>query len=127
MVGGAQRVVTNLPANPSAVPAARRFAAQAMSHMGIHGETMDRTQLLVTELATNAVQHAHSAIRLSVVPDPGRVRVEVRDDDPSVPPAPRKPDADAEHGRGLWLVSALSERWGVNANDKGKTVWFEVN
>jgi anti-sigma regulatory factor (Ser/Thr protein kinase) len=126
MVGGAQRVVTKLPANASAVPAARRFAAQAVAHMGMHGEVLDRTQLLVTELATNAVQHAHSPIRLSVVPEPGRVRVEVRDDDPCPPPTPRRPDPDAEHGRGLWLVSSLSERWGVNRNEKGKTVWFEV-
>jgi anti-sigma regulatory factor (Ser/Thr protein kinase) len=126
MRNGGERAVTKLPADASAVPAARRFASQALIHQGAHGEVLDKTQLLVTELTTNAVVHAHSPIRLSVMPSPDCVRVEVRDDDPTPLDHPDKPAPDAEGGRGLWLVDALARRWGVNGNERGKTVWFEV-
>jgi anti-sigma regulatory factor (Ser/Thr protein kinase) len=125
--GAQQRAVTKLPNAQSAVPAARRFASQTITDQGMHGEVLDKAQLLVTELTTNAVQHAHSPIRLSVLPHDDMVRVEVRDDDPTPLQPPCRPAVDAESGRGLWLVAALSCSWGVNRNEKGKTVWFEVD
>jgi anti-sigma regulatory factor (Ser/Thr protein kinase) len=121
------REVTKLPAATSAVPAARRFVSQAVIDCGGHGPLLDKTRLLVTELATNAVLHAHSPIRVSVMPGEDHVRVEVRDDDPRPIRAPRPPAPDDESGRGLWLVDALATTWGVNANHLGKTVWFEVD
>lgn len=127
MTGADQRAVTKLPGNESAVRAARRFASQTITHHGMHGDVLDKARLLVTELATNAVQHAHSPIRLSVTPRDDMVRVEVRDDDPTPLQPPRRPELDAESGRGLWLVECLSCSWGVNRNEKGKTVWFEVD
>ena len=126
--GNEDRVVTRLPGDPSAVPAARRFTGQAAADLGADPECIDTAKLLVTEVATNAVVHAHSPIRLTVRPEPlDVVRIEVRDDDPTPPPLPQAPDPDATSGRGLWLVSALARRWGVNRNRKGKTVWFEVD
>lgn len=127
MYGGGEREVTTLPSDPSAVPAARRFVSQAVIDRGGHGPMLDKTQLLVTELTTNAVMHAHSPIRVSVMPEPDHVRVEVRDDDPRPLCAPRRPRPEAESGRGLWLVDALSTTWGINHNERGKTVWFEVD
>jgi len=120
------RAVTRLPSDPSAVPAARRFASQQLIDFDGPPELVDRTRLLVTELTTNAVMHAHSPIRLTVEPRSDRVRVEVRDDDPCAIETPHAPDPDATSGRGLWLVSALSMAWGVNRNELGKTIWFEV-
>jgi anti-sigma regulatory factor (Ser/Thr protein kinase) len=125
--GGAVREVTKLPSDPSAVPAARRFVSQAVIHRGGHGELLDKSRLLVTELTTNAVMHAHSPIRLSVMPESDRVRVEVRDDDPAPLQPPCQPSPEAESGRGLWLVASLACSWGVNRNAKGKTIWFEVD
>lgn len=127
MYNGGTREVTRLPGDPSAVPAARRFVSQAVIHRGGHGPMLDKTRLLVTELTTNAVLHAHSPIRVSVMPEPGHVRVEVRDDDPRPLADPQRPDPEAESGRGLWLVDSLATRWGVNANERGKTVWFEID
>ena len=124
MDGGHDRAVTRLPSDPSAVPAARRFTSQAITQSGGHGDLLDKTQLLVTELTTNAVLHARSPIRLSVTPGPDRVRVEVRDDDPRPLAAPSRPDPESLQGRGLWLVDAIATSWGVNSNEKGKTVWF---
>lgn len=126
MNNGGARAVTKLPGSPSAVPAARRFTSDVMRDHGLDDAAVDTTQLLVTELTTNAVLHAHSPIRLSVLPERGRVRVEVRDDDPRPISPPSLPDPEAEHGRGLWLVSSMAGSWGINRNEKGKTVWFEV-
>lgn len=127
MYGGRERSVTRLPNDPSAVPTARRFASQAVASYGGNAEVLDKTRLLVTELTTNAVLHAHSPIRLSVEPLQDAVRIEVRDDDPSPLQPPCRPDPEATSGRGLWLVSSLARSWGVNRNEKGKTVWFEVD
>jgi anti-sigma regulatory factor (Ser/Thr protein kinase) len=121
-----RRAVTKLPSHPSAVPAARRFASQHLLDFDGKQEVVDKTRLLVTELATNAVMHAHSPIRLTVESHDDSVRVEVRDDDPCPIDPPATPDASATSGRGLWLVDALSRTWGVNRNDRGKTIWFEV-
>jgi anti-sigma regulatory factor (Ser/Thr protein kinase) len=125
-MGPEGRAVTKLPGDPSAVPAARRFASQHLLDFGGSQEIVDKTRLLVTELATNAVMHAHSPIRLTVESDDESVRVEVRDDDPRPIGRPVAPDAEATSGRGLWLVDALARSWGVNCNDRGKTIWFEV-
>ena len=126
MTGLAGRAVTKLPSHPSAVPAARRFASQHLLDFGGKPDVIDKTRLLVTELATNAVMHAHSPIRLTVESDDDSVRVEVRDDDPRPIAPPVTPDAEATSGRGLWLVDALAQTWGVNRNERGKTIWFEV-
>ena len=119
--------MTKLPSDPSAVPAARRFASQQLMDFSGAPDVVEKARLLVTELTTNAVMHAHSPIRLTVEPLSDRVRIEVRDDDPRPLDAPNRPDPDATSGRGLWLVSALACAWGVNRNDRGKTIWFEVD
>ena len=121
------RAVTKLPSHPSAVPAARRFASQHLLDFNGSPEAVDKARLLVTELATNAVMHARSPIRLTVESHDDSVRVEVRDDDPRPIEAPAAPEVDATSGRGLWLVDALACAWGVNRNERGKTIWFEVD
>jgi anti-sigma regulatory factor (Ser/Thr protein kinase) len=115
-----------LAGTAAAVPAARRFASDTMIEQGIEVDVRETAELLVTELTTNAVIHAHSPIRVSVLPHDHCVRVEVRDDEPMPLQPPCRPAADAEHGRGLWLVASLASSWGINRNEKGKTVWFEV-
>ena len=117
---------TKLPPEPASVPAARRFANDAIIDLGA-AEAADEAQLLVSELATNAVMHAHTPIRLSILRADGGVRVEVRDDDPSLPAVPSDMPTDlATGGRGILLVDLLARHWGVNSNEKGKTVWFEL-
>ena len=117
---------TKLPPRPSSVPAARHFADAALAAIGVGRAQRDTARLLVSELATNVVVHARTDMRLTVLPAHDRVRVEVRDDDPNRPPTPRTPDTTAVDGRGMVLVDALATSWGVNGNERGKTVWFEV-
>lgn len=82
-------------------------------------------ELLTTELATNAVLHAHSAFDLALKVDPTVVRVEVGDASPVIP-RPTVTPLDSVRGRGLFLVETMSSRWGVDGEVDGKRVWFEV-
>ncbi len=84
---------------------------------------------MLSELATNAVQHAATEFEVSVgiSPDCGRVRVEVSDVAAGYP-TPREPIPDAPHGRGLHIVCSLADAWGfeVRRDRPGKTVWFSA-
>jgi hypothetical protein len=81
---------------------------------------VDDALLIVTELATNALQHAggRPVLRLSVTAT--EVRVEVFDDSPA--PPVRRP-AGADGGWGLALVERLSSAWGTARHGRGKLVW----
>ncbi|MFG2649719.1 ATP-binding protein [Streptomyces sp. NPDC048436] len=110
------------------VTGAREFTRAALADWGIKGDRADDIALCVTELATNALLHG--------VP-PGRgfqlflrygaegeavLRVEVHD---SGDGCPRVVCPDGESGRGLLLVAALSDAWGVGERDPGKVVWCQ--
>jgi anti-sigma regulatory factor (Ser/Thr protein kinase) len=127
-----------LGALPTAVPCARLHAKHLAWEWGLSGIT-DTIELLVSELTTNAVQalarrDGQPAIRLRLLSDNVRARIEVWDPDPR-PPAPKDPaadgmpDLDAESGRGLFLVATLSARWDwvPTHEPAGKVVWCELN
>ena len=107
----------------SQVALARRFATAALDAWGLEA---DDIELLVSELATNAVLHARSDFWIRIVALADRVRVEVSDQNSRLPSFSVVP-ADAYSGRGLMLVQASAAAWGVEAHsDDGKTIWFEV-
>jgi transcriptional regulator with XRE-family HTH domain/anti-sigma regulatory factor (Ser/Thr protein kinase) len=112
-----------LPSTPSAPRIAR--AALAATAVGIPTAVYDDAAVLLSELVTNSVMHAHSSW-IDVAIDVGleHLRVEVSDPSPS-PLRPRTPDEDG--GWGLALVAALAPRWGVDRRDDGKTVWLEFD
>lgn len=85
----------------------------------------DNAELMVGELVTNAVRHAHSRrIELRLVRG-DTLLCEVEDDDQTLPILLGVGPGD-EFGRGLRLVSALSREWGASRTGAGKTVWFEL-
>jgi anti-sigma regulatory factor (Ser/Thr protein kinase) len=81
--------------------------------------------LLVSELVTNAIVHAHSPVELRVTMLDTTIRVEVRDDSDAAPQI--LPPGPEPGGYGLSLVDALAHDWGYEllAGD-GKRVWFEL-
>ncbi len=85
----------------------------------------DAPILMVDELATNAITHAHTAFWVSTFRRSEGLRVEVGDGNPRVPVL-GEAAPDAESGRGLQIVAALALRWGTDLDGEGKTVWFEV-
>lgn len=86
---------------------------------------VDAATLLLSELVTNAVLHAGTDIDVGLDLVPGGVRVEVADRHP-VHPSVKGYSADAATGRGLVLVDAMAEEWGVADAPPGKVVWFVV-
>lgn len=95
-----------------------------MRHAGLPGLT-DLTELLVSELVTNAVVHAGTPCELRICPDGDGVRVEVRDDDPSLPVVGDHPDPMDTSGRGVALVRDLADEFGMRpVSSGGKAVWF---
>ncbi|MGW2817464.1 ATP-binding protein [Streptomyces sp. NPDC001415] len=91
-----------------------------------HSGATDVAELLTSELVTNALVHTdHGAVVTATVGEAG-LRVEVRDFVAALP-TPCIPSADdGTHGRGLLLVQALADAWGVQEHGMGKVVWFEL-
>ncbi|MGW4896212.1 SpoIIE family protein phosphatase [Kitasatospora sp. NPDC004240] len=101
---------------------ARRLAAHTLRRWGLE-HLSEATELMVSELVTNAVQHANRPITLSLVRTT-RLRCEVGDDSPLLP-RPRRTGPEDERGRGLQIVARCADRWGATRLGTGKVVWFE--
>jgi anti-sigma regulatory factor (Ser/Thr protein kinase) len=110
---------------PESVSQARYFASEALADWGLPGRVED-IRLCVSELATNALVHGtvpgHGfLVRLEA--DEEVVRLEVHDTRRRHPEARQAVDTDTS-GRGLILVNALADSWGVeNRTPLGKVVW----
>lgn len=113
-----------LPARASSVGAARRLVGEALAVAGLDA-WLDDAQLAVSELVTNALVHVGGVIRVRVHTTSDQVRVEVSDDSVHRP-IPRRYASSSGTGRGLHLIEMVTDRWGVDIDDVGKTVWFEL-
>jgi anti-sigma regulatory factor (Ser/Thr protein kinase) len=110
-------------ASPAAVAEARAFANEQMR--GTSAEAADVVELLVSELASNAVTHARTPFTVTVHRADEQTRVEVTDRGDGEPRV-RAPEPLASSGRGLQLLTALADSWGVQPAEGGKTVWLLV-
>lgn len=115
----------SLPVHPSSSGKARRFVAGVLRSWRMPEITDGAVELLTSELTTNAVRHARSPFTVFVRYDGDRVRIEVDDSSPEAP-EPRIPSDEDTGGRGLILVEAMAEAWGMTPLPHGKRVWFEV-
>ncbi|MEU0603442.1 ATP-binding protein [Streptomyces sp. NPDC006393] len=90
-------------------------------------ELADAVELATTELVANVVRHVPDRrCTLLVLRQTAGVRVEVSDGSPQQPVTPADLPPDAEGGRGLLLLDAVVDKWGVAPHGTGgKTVWFE--
>ncbi|MCP8706444.1 SpoIIE family protein phosphatase [Streptomyces thermocarboxydus] len=112
-----------LPPDPAVVADARRTTQDQLSRWGLDEELKFTTELLVSELLTNAIRHASGRVRLRLIRERTLV-CEVLDGGASAPHL-RHPRAMDEGGRGLLLVSQLAERWGTRFVPDGKIIWAE--
>jgi hypothetical protein len=108
----------------ASVCAARRLTRHKLAAWGLDDQ-LETAELLVSELVGNAVEHAHGPVRLSFSTEDDLLRCEVEDENPDLPHM-RVVDADAESGRGLFLVDTLSCCWGAERTARGKAIWFEL-
>ncbi|MER5529622.1 SpoIIE family protein phosphatase [Streptomyces sp. NPDC002677] len=112
-----------LPREPRSVGRAREYARGQLITWGLE-PLVDTTELLVSELVTNALRYGEGEIRLRLLLDRTLV-CEVWDSGLVQPRRRRARDTD-EGGRGLQLVGLLSAAWGSRRTPRGKTVWFEL-
>ncbi|MFE5627034.1 SpoIIE family protein phosphatase [Streptomyces virginiae] len=112
-----------LPREARSVGRARELARAKLPAWGLEG-LLDTTELLVSELVTNALRYGEGEIRLRLLLDRTLV-CEVWDANLVQPRRRRARDTD-EGGRGLQLVGMLSAGWGTRRTHRGKTVWFEL-
>ncbi|MBT2403294.1 MULTISPECIES: ATP-binding protein [unclassified Streptomyces] len=131
-----QEVSVTLPSDPASVAAARRLVAEVLSEWGLpeDAETADTVRLIVSELATNSVQHTFGqspTFTVDVRLERGEwLRVGVTDSHPRWPR--RLPAAvQQDNGRGMviirWLTAEAGGRLSVSpTEDGGKTVWIAL-
>ncbi|MEU9386911.1 SpoIIE family protein phosphatase [Streptomyces sp. NPDC048279] len=111
-----------LPRHPAAVAGARKMAGRQLEAWGLTDAAFV-TELIVSELVTNAVRYGDGPIALRLIRDASLI-CEVSDGSSTAPHLRRARVYD-EGGRGLLLVAQLSERWGSRQTPTGKTIWAE--
>ncbi|MCT9005230.1 ATP-binding protein [Streptomyces rhizosphaerihabitans] len=115
-------------AEPREVPALRRIMRL---HLGLWGlcEVSEAAQLCVTELVSNVITHVGSGTpaTLAVSMNGTHLRIEVHDPDARALPTLVQAAADSEGGRGMALVDAVADRWGVLLHPDRKVTWCELS
>ncbi|MBW5423542.1 SpoIIE family protein phosphatase [Streptomyces sp. BG9H] len=111
-----------LPAQPVSAGRAREMATQQLHEWGL-GELSFATELVVSELVTNAVRYAEGPIQVRLIRD-RTLLCEVSDRGHTSPHL-RHSGEDDEGGRGLFIVAQLVQRWGTRYTRSGKTIWTE--
>jgi anti-sigma regulatory factor (Ser/Thr protein kinase) len=117
-------VVAVLPPRAASAARARELVTAQCVAWGLRG-LCDDIALVVTELVANAVRHAGTDIEISITHITRGVRLEVKDGSRR-PLRQRTALTSDEGGRGLLLVDALSNRYGVVGEPDGKRVWVEM-
>ncbi|OLE23251.1 MAG: hypothetical protein AUG49_16625 [Catenulispora sp. 13_1_20CM_3_70_7] len=116
--------VWNVASDPSAVAQTRKDTGKRLSAWGLTDLT-DTTELIVSELVTNAIHYGAPPITLRLIQDRTLI-CEVADSSSTAPHLRRARVLD-EGGRGLMLVAHLTQHWGTRHTPTGKTIWAEQN
>ena len=119
----------DLPDDPESVSLARHLVRDLLAGCELPRDFSETAQLLVSELATNAVMHTSGGYEVRVTFDSGLLTAAVRDHGQTDTEVAADSGADPldVHGRGLQLVEALSDRWGSQRDALGSTVWFVLD
>ncbi|WP_399477877.1 SpoIIE family protein phosphatase [Streptomyces sp. TRM68367] len=112
----------DVPGDPTAVASiraacARRLGAWGLDHMAF------TTELIVSELVTNAIRYGAAPIRLRLLQDHSVLICEVSDGSSTSPH--RRAATTDECGRGLFLIAQFTQRWGTRYTARGKVIWAE--
>jgi anti-sigma regulatory factor (Ser/Thr protein kinase) len=121
-----RQISARFPAERTAPRDARHFVADALKRWGHSPALVGDAQLVVTELATNAIVHAGSPFSVELQPNRRGVRLAVGDFSP-MKPVLREGELLGTSGRGLRLIGALAADWGVELSSDGKTIWADLH
>ncbi|MEU1405658.1 SpoIIE family protein phosphatase [Streptomyces sp. NPDC005728] len=117
-----RHITWDLPADPEIVAEARTRAARTLAEWGLE-ELEFTTELIVSELVTNAIRYGTPPLQLRLIRDRHLI-CEVTDNSSTSPHIRRALETD-EGGRGLYMVAQLAQLWGTRYHARGKTVWTE--
>ncbi|MFD7877255.1 SpoIIE family protein phosphatase [Streptomyces sp. NPDC059766] len=118
-----QVAIWEFESDPATVALARRNIRTQLARWQIDQETAFNTELIVSELVTNAIRYGHPPIEVRLVSDRS-LTCEVRDSGSAAPHLRHARTVD-EGGRGLFIASQLSQAWGTRYTAEGKTIWTE--
>ncbi|MFG3305032.1 SpoIIE family protein phosphatase [Streptomyces wuyuanensis] len=119
-----QRVATwTLPHDPAVVTEARHRTTEQLTGWGLV-EAVFITELIVSELVTNAIRYGKPPIQLRLIHTDTTLTTEVTDYS-STSPHLRHAHTYDENGRGLYLIAQLTQRWGTRHTPTSKTIWTE--
>lgn len=122
---GSVLATTAFPPQATSARRARRFLRDAIGDR-FSPELLDTLLLLTTELVSNAVHCTERPCELRIsCSDGGMLLVELADTSAALPVLP-EPSLEAESGRGLLLLDALADGWGVTRAPRGKAMWFTL-
>ena len=114
-----------LGSSPGGVAESRAFVATTLRRWGLDDLVMD-AELLTSELVTNALIHARTEVQIAVAVADGSAEIGITDGALDVPKQRASSDR-SEGGRGLRLVDAVAQEWGVANVGSGKQVWFRLD
>ncbi|MDC2956962.1 SpoIIE family protein phosphatase [Streptomyces gilvifuscus] len=112
----------DLPSEPAVVSVARAAVTEQLTAWGLDDLSFT-TELVVSELVTNAIRHAHGPVQLRLLRD--RALICEVSDGSGTSPRLRRARTEDEGGRGLFLAARLTERWGTRYTPEGKVIWTE--
>lgn len=115
--------ITLLP-EPRSVPVVRQFVRGVLQAVQAK-ECLERVEVVVSELVANALRHAGTQIEVDVLDKGEEIWVRVSDQGAGTPRRLQPGPTDLS-GRGLMLVEKIAQRWGVQEEKQGKTVWAKV-
>ncbi|WP_328940591.1 SpoIIE family protein phosphatase [Streptomyces sp. NBC_00250] len=121
-LGSARTATWDVASDPSAVGQVRAAVARTMAEWGLEEESFT-TELILSELVTNAIRYAAEPVRVRLIRDRALI-CEVSDGSSTAPHLRRAATTD-EGGRGLFLVAQFADRWGTRYTADGKVIWTE--
>ncbi|MGX5207779.1 SpoIIE family protein phosphatase [Streptomyces violaceus] len=113
----------DVPSDPAVVAGIRSDVTRRLETWGLE-EMAFTTELIISELVTNAIRYGIDPIRLRLVQDRDSLICEVSDGSSTSPHLRRAATTD-EGGRGLFLVAQFAQRWGTRYTARGKVIWTE--
>ena len=119
-----------VPWTMSSAVGARRALVSALRALGVDPVVVDESEIVMSELVTNAVRHARplpdGKIRVSWSVRASVVEIDVTDGGGPTTPHPAPRSVWSAGGRGLRIVGSLANEWGVRENNSGSTVWASM-
>lgn len=117
-------VRTSIACDPAAVRIAREWLREQLHSLytDLDGDLVQDATLTVSELVTNCVRADAHQLTVTLTAHRGDMVIATTDDAPGVPQR-RSPAPETPCGRGLQIVEALTDEWGVSPSDTTKTVW----